>query len=281
MERIKDAIERMKESPAKLPLKTRGNVNGDRLSDSTPGQPAPRPKKAMAQEPSLARLDRAHLQDMRIIAYDGIDRRTTHYDMLRTQVLQILEEAELQTIAVTSPRPNCGKTITSLNLAFSIARQKANPVLVVDLDMRKPMIANYLGVRPLNGIEALVEGHCTLDEAIIKPDLAHGRLSILATTHPVANPTELIVSSQMKTLIQKLKKDSRFSVIVFDLPPMLTSDDFLAFLPQTNSAMLVAAAGESTVHEIAECERLIGEDRFLGCVLNKSADVQEGYSYYS
>jgi protein-tyrosine kinase len=277
MERIRDAIERAKKGRDKLPVHEHGKLKSSPLGNASlrPGEARP----AAAQ--TLTTLDRHHLQDNRILAFDGIDRRSAHYDMLRTQVLQILDEAGIKTMAVTSPRASCGKTVTAINLAFSIARQHEQSVLLVDLDLRKPVIARYLGIRPEHGIDDVAEGRCRLNEAVIRPDVGQGRLSVLAPAAPVASPAELIVSSQMKALTERLKSDKRFTIIIYDLPPMLSSDDFLAFLPQTECAMLIAAVGETTVQEIAECERLIGEDKFLGCVLNKAAQGEAGYAYYS
>ena len=107
-----------------------------------------------------------------------------------------------------------------------------------------------------------------------------GLLTVLAAPNSVLNPTEQIVSSTMRTVMSGLRKDPRYRLIIFDLPPMLTSDDFLAFLPQVDAALLVASAGETTVHDIAECERLIDPDKLLGCVLNKVAESEASHHYY-
>ena len=81
-------------------------------------------------------MDRHHLQAMRIVAYDSAEARSTHFDMLRTQVLQRMDAAGRQTVAVTSPRSGCGKTVSAINLALSMARQSEQAVLLVDLDLR-------------------------------------------------------------------------------------------------------------------------------------------------
>ena len=277
MERIRDAIARTKQGRDKLPVKKHApSENRPFGVGSTVNGHAD--DKASAK--LLTKLDRSFLQEMRIIAYDGTDRRTSHYDMLRTQVLQILEEAGIQTIAVTSPRAGCGKTVTALNLALSIARQREQSVLLVDLDLRKPFVSRYLGIRPEHGLTEVIDDQSRLSQSLIYPDIGRGRLAILSNAQPVLQPTELIASSQMKALTEKLKADSDFKIIIYDLPPMLSSDDFLAFVPRADCAMLVAEVGETTVQEIAECERLIGEEKFLGCVLNKAAQAEAGYAYY-
>jgi protein-tyrosine kinase len=226
-------------------------------------------------------VDRRHLQNMRIVAHDGSEGHAAHFDMLRTQVLQRLEAASQNVVAITSPRSGCGKTVMAINLAMSIARQIEQGVLLVDLDLRKPHVARYLGLQPTAGIGDVIAGRCSPSEAMLVPDLCGHRLTVLATPNAVPNPTEQIVSSTMRTIMSGLRKDPRYRVIIFDLPPMLASDDFLAFLPQVDAALLVASAGETTVHDIAECERLIDPDKLLGCVLNKAAESDGNYHYYS
>ena len=281
MEHIKKAIERARLERQDLALHAYPHrTAGPRGSQA--GKPA-RPPVAVATAPpgQIVATERHHLEAMRIVAYDAADPRSTHYDMLRTQVLQRMEGASFQTIAVTSPRLGCGKTVTSINLALSMARQSEQTVLLVDLDLRKPQVARYLGLAPSAGIHDIVSGKCELSQAMLVPDLCSGRLAILAAPGPVASPTEHLVSAAMKTALARLKQQAGCQIILFDLPPMLSSDDFLAFLPQADCALLVAASGESTVQDIAECERLIDPEKFLGCVLNKVRETEAGYRYYS
>jgi capsular exopolysaccharide synthesis family protein len=279
MEHIKKAIERARLERQHLVLHGPSPDAARALGPVSPiagvaAEPAPAPPA------QIVAMDRHHLQAMRIVAFDAAEARSTHFDMLRTQVLQRMDAASCQTVAVTSPRSGCGKTVTAVNLALSVARQSEQSVLLVDLDMRKPQVARYLGLQPAAGVHDVVSGKCKLSEAILVPDLCGHRLAVLASPNPIASPTEHLVSSAMKTTVARLKKDLGRRIIVFDLPPMLSSDDFLAFLPQVDCALLVASAGESTMHDIAECERLIDPEKFLGCVLNKVADTEDAYAYY-
>ena len=279
MEHIKKAIERAKQErlltarPAHSPTALNGHAPG------APGKPREDPP---ALDPAkVDAIDRRHLQAMRIVAHDATEGRATHFDMLRTQVLQRMEAASCQTLAVTSPRSGCGKTVTAINLALSMARQSERTVLLVDLDLRNPQVARYLGLEPAAGIHDVITGKCLLSEAMLVPDLCGQRLTVLPAPSPVPNPVEHLVSSAMMATVSGLKKELRHAIIIFDLPPMLSSDDFLAFLPQVDCALLVASAGESTVHDMAECERLIDPEKFLGCVLNKVKGVEAIDNYYS
>jgi protein-tyrosine kinase len=279
MEHIKKAIERAKQERLHLALPTHSPSAMNGHASAAAAKPQEHP--ATVDPPKVVAIDRRHLQAMRIVAHDATEGRATHFDMLRTQVLQRMEAAACQTIAVTSPRSGCGKTVAAINLALSIARQSERTVLLVDLDLRRPQVARYLGLQPAAGVHDVVAGKCLLSEAMLLPDLCGHRLTVLPTPAPVPNPVEFLVSSATMSMVNGLKKELRNQIIIFDLPPMLSSDDFLAFLPQVDCALLVASAGESTVHDIAECERLMDPEKFLGCVLNKVSEVETAGYYYS
>jgi protein-tyrosine kinase len=109
---------------------------------------AARPSSGLSEEPrsgSLdARLDAVHLERSRIIAHASSSEHGRYYDMLRTQVLQEMDQKSWQFLGITSPTAGCGKTVTACNLAISIARLPARSVLLVDLDLRKRMVALIL-----------------------------------------------------------------------------------------------------------------------------------------
>src|SRR5260221_12343545 len=89
-------------------------------------------------------LKAAHLESMRIVSHNKDDLRARSFDMLRTQVLQSMDPNGWQFLAVTAPTAGCGKTVTSCNLALSIARLPEWSFLLVDFDMLNPKVADYL-----------------------------------------------------------------------------------------------------------------------------------------
>src|SRR5262245_12915814 len=103
-------------------------------------------------------LDPRHLESRRIVAHDVRDPRAKSFDILRTQVLRTMDTSHWQMLAVTSPTPGCGKTVTAVNLALSIARQSDRAVLLVDLDLQKPQVAACLGLTCSTGVLSVVEG---------------------------------------------------------------------------------------------------------------------------
>src|SRR4051794_28622228 len=103
-------------------------------------------------------LNAAHLESMRIVSHNKDDLRARSFDMLRTQALQSMDANGWQLLAVTSATAGCGKTVTACNLALSIARLPERSVMLVDLDLRKPKIANYLGINQKSGVLSVLQG---------------------------------------------------------------------------------------------------------------------------
>src|SRR6266436_2366622 len=89
------------------------------------------------EKPEEVELDVPYLRSQRIVAHDGKDLNSRHFDMLRTEVLRSMDLKGWKTLAVTSPTPACGKTLTAINLALSMARQPERQVLLADLYLRK------------------------------------------------------------------------------------------------------------------------------------------------
>ena len=138
MENIRQAVERAK---ARLDRQ-------DGPSLKTPSHPVKHRFAPGQQEaaPEL-QLDAAYLQSHRIVAYDGKDPRSRPFDLLRTEILSSMDLKGWKVLAVTSPTSGCGKTLVAVNLALSMARQSECQVCLVDLDLRRPQVATYSGIR--------------------------------------------------------------------------------------------------------------------------------------
>ena len=130
----------------------------------------PNPARPGLQEPQVhrVRLSEVHLEQTRIVAHGVGTAHGRYYDMLRTQVLQEMDKNSWQFLAVTSPTATCGKTVTACNLAMSVARLPERSVLLVDLDMRKPMVADYLGLESDAGIVDVLEERKALGSTLIE-----------------------------------------------------------------------------------------------------------------
>ncbi len=268
MERIKDAIA--------LAKAARSDTKPKRFEAESPVHPTivrTRPEPAPIRS---VHLDRFRLEQSRIIAFDKSDPRCGAIDMLRTRVMQAMNDHGWRTLAITSPSAGDGKTVVSINLAFSAARLAEQTTMLVDFDMRKPQITRYLGLSGDYPLGELLAGHVGLDDLLVDPGMPG--LEILPNSAHVSGSSEYIASRAVERLVADLKARHAAGPIIFDLPPMLTADDALAFLPLVDCVMLVVSANQTKLSDLTECEQKLGNANYLGVVLNK--DVQDIKSYY-
>ena len=148
----------------------------------------------------------------------------------------------------------------------------------MDLDLKRPMLARTLGVEKVGTISRFLLGDARLEDcfATIAPGLVVG----LNGGH-LQESSELLLGPRMNELLDFVTSQLAPEVVVFDLPPMGGSDDTLAFLPKMDAALLVVAAGQTTIEQVDECEQQLAEkDKLLGLVLNKSqSSVRNQYFY--
>lgn len=278
MDHIGKAIERAKgplasETPMQMPVGPSGQQPHFQANVGSPAL-APSSGKEIA-------LNAAYLETKRIIAHDIADPRSRSFDMLRTQVLQSMDMKSWQFLGTTSPTEGCGKSVVAINLALSIARQPEKSVLLVDLDLQKPQVAGYLGLDCDRGVLSVLEGKTTLQNSLVRARIRKEQLLVLPCEASTMNSSEWIASRQMSALLQEIKRDFRAWTVIFDLPPVLTSDDVISILPQIDSVLFVVGAGTTTPAEIKECNKHLESAEIVRVVLNKAEDATATYYSYS
>ncbi len=274
MDQIKRAIERSKSE--RLPDMPRAMPRQGLPAMESPALPNGGPAfRYVAADPAV-------LERNRIVAHSGGNPLSMGFNLLRTTVSQAMTERRMKTVLVTSPTAGCGKTVTSINLAMSMARQTQGNTILADLDFRRPWIANYLGLSVNADIHAVLKGQTPLEEVLFSVDVSGPKLLFLPARSPIAHPAETLTSVDMRNLITRLKAIAQQSFVIFDMPPMLFADDVIAFLPQADAVLLVIASGQTTAQEVENCKRMIPEEKFLGLVLAKSKEksAQDDYEYY-
>lgn len=221
-------------------------------------------------------LSRSVLKRNRIIFDDENDEFSHAYKVLRTRVWQKMKDEGWNSIAITSCNPNEGKTLTSINLALSLAMMKANhSVLLVDLDLRRPSIANYLDLNSQYGLSDYLEEGVALDQILVNPGI--GRFVILPGNKPIKNSSEVLSSARLEHLVHDFKTRYPSRLVVFDLPPLLSSDDVLVFMPYVDAVLLVIEEGKTVTEDIKRAVQILGKEKLLGTVLNKSEEVTSSY----
>ena len=217
------------------------------------------------------------LQQNRIITSIQDPGITSAYKMLRTRVLQRMRANNWNTLAVTSTAPGDGKTTTSINLAISLAKNVNHNVFLVDLDLRRPSIHRYFGFKPKRGLGDYLLGKANPEDIVVDPGVE--RLMIIPNDHPFDNSSEQLSSPKMLKLVEYLTTSDPSRIIIFDTPPLLVTDDMLAFSPFIDAIMLVVSEGKTKREEIQRATHLLQDTNVLGTVLNRSEEAASGYGY--
>lgn len=232
---------------------------------------------AYTQTPTLP-VDPKALREQRVILAQDHDPIEHAYKVVRTHVLQRMRTKNWRTLAVTSPADGNGKTLTLINLGISLAREVNQTILLVDLDLRRPSLGNYF-VKPGHpGLSDYLMGDAELSDILIHPDI--DRLVILPGNNPFIHSSEILSSPRMIQLVQELRSRYEDRITLFDMPPLFASDDVIAFLPYLDAVLLVVEEGRTTSEELRQAQQLLGEDKILGIILNKSKSSGSAIGYY-
>lgn len=228
-------------------------------------------------------LDPSVLEDNRILPRITDQAALRAYKILRTRVLRRLEANQWRSFAVTGVTAGEGKTLTAINLAMALAQDVNTWVFLVDLDLQRPRIAQYLGMTGLNaekGLSDYLVGDTPIESILYSPNVE--RLAVIPNFQPMAQSSELLASPRMLELLRTLENEAPRRVLVFDMPPVLASDDVLAFAPQLDGLLLVLGEGATSREALRSAKEVLTEMNLLGVVLNRSAERDDNaYSYYS
>ncbi len=223
-------------------------------------------------------LNRSLLEKNRIISWSMNDPSHASFNMLRTRVRKAMADNHWKSLAITSPTPACGKTTVALNLGLSLARGPGLKTVIVDLDLKKPTVANTLGIMPTTTIAQFLEGKAEAKDCFVRID--QNLIVGLSAGHTLSS-SELILGPQLPKLFEFIYKSLSPDIVLFDLPPMQSTDDALALIPHIDTTLLVAASGQTTASDLDKCEWEIDQqDKLLGVILNKSRESLDNYYYY-
>ncbi len=217
---------------------------------------------------------------------EGLNFETSEaFRLLRTNLLFALPFSSLKEgetcriVGVTSSLSGEGKSTTALNLGYVLA-ESGKKVLVVEADMRLPTILSRLKLERGVGLSSLLAGLCTAEEAIY-PSGIQERLLIMGSGPTPPNPTELLGSERMKTVLKSVA--TAFDFVILDLPPVNEVSDALVTSRLTHGMVMVVRQGYATWSSLREAMRQLNTVgvKMLGFVLTYSCGQSGKYkSYY-
>lgn len=279
MERIKQAIEKAKKQHSSGDNQhIKQYLEGQETALARSTQINDELEEISYEQTHVVKLQAEHLERNRIVSLNKSNPKSIPFDLLRTNVLQKMEEHGWRTLAITSPTPEAGKSVVAINLAMSIAQLTNKTVLLVDFDLRRPKIGAYLGIPMEKSLNDLLDGSAKLQEVLVNPDIP--RFLVLPTKNPVKKSSETLSSRKITDLINDLRERYESRIVIFDLPPLLVIDDAIALLPQIDCVLLVVANGMTTKREIEDSLRYLSSANFIGTVLNKAESESRANYYY-
>jgi succinoglycan biosynthesis transport protein ExoP len=206
-------------------------------------------------------LDRTH----RGVRGD-LGRAAEAFRQLRTNLRFVDVDNEPRRIVVTSALAGEGKSTVSANIARLVA-QAGTPVLLIDADLRRPMLATTFEVDGAVGLTQALAGDVDVRDVIVESGMAN--LSLLPAGRIPPNPSELLGSLRMKQFVDELSHDY---LVILDAPPLLPVTDAGLLSAFCDGALLVQAAGKTQIEQSEHCRRILDQvgSRLLGVVLNKA-----------
>lgn len=206
------------------------------------------------------------------------------YNGIRAKLIFTGRGEKCPVFAVTSAMMHDGKTTNSVNLAISIATT-AKRVLLIDGDMRKPMVHRYFGLENKNGLSEILAG-LTNEVKIRKTDTEN--LHVLTSGQIPPNPAELFASKQMDNLLSYVKE--YFDYVVIDTPPVNVVSDAVILAEKITGYVFVVQSGKNHFYELSYALDTLKQmnGNVVGFVLNDITgkgsshygSYRSRYSYY-
>ncbi|RJQ53794.1 MAG: polysaccharide biosynthesis tyrosine autokinase [Nitrospiraceae bacterium] len=206
------------------------------------------------------------------------------YRRLKSMLIRETKANFLNTVMITSAVEAEGKSLTAVNLALTLSQEIDHTILLVDADLRKPTLHEYLGISCKYGLSDYLTRDIDLSEILVKTGI--GNLLIIPAGHTVENPVELLSSVRMKTLIHELKHRYMDRYVIIDTPPILPFADAISLGSLVDGVLFIVKEGRIQKKSLENAVHLIKDLKILGVVFNYAhAENLEGhysrYYYYN
>lgn len=214
----------------------------------------------------IRKVGRSRIDPAIVTYFDPKAHITEQYKILRTNLLAMNGGRPPRVFNLTSSTKNEGKTVTALNLAISLAQAVNKPrVLMVDADLRRGQIANYLGVKQPTGFSEYLSNKCELKDIVF--NISIDNLTFVPCGDVPENPAELLASDRMKTFIKDMRQE--FDYVIIDTPPIVPVTDAGIVGSMVDGSILVIRAGKTQRGIVRHAEALLNQShaRLIGHVL--------------
>jgi protein-tyrosine kinase len=212
--------------------------------------------------------NRLALEQHAIVGFARHDKRGRCFNMVRTQLVKIIEAGNMKLIGITSATPDAGKSFIALNIAAAIARVSDDPVFLVDLDLRRGTIAAELGVEPELGLGDYLSGDVE-DLQSIGWQIDGTNLHILPTNVVDSETARMLSGQNFQKLIRNLRQGTGNSLVIIDLPPAFASDDAMITMQHLDAFLMVIDSGRTNKKQLLNSLAMFDPTPCIGTILNR------------
>ncbi len=219
-----------------------------------------------------------HSSPPRLVVVDDPQSFTSEaYRVLRTNLHYANPDAPLRRILVTSTAPGEGKSTTLSNLGVALV-QAERSVLLVDSDLRRPILHQIFNQRINPGLTSYLVGDALLQAVIVKTSIPN--LSLVPSGRIPPNPAELLASRRMREFLDIAGE--RYDTILLDSPPVLAVADACSLASIVDGVLLVVGSGVVPQEVVRRAKEQVeaARGRVLGAVINRFDAKSDGYSRY-
>ena len=199
------------------------------------------------------------------------------YRVAATRLGLVADKQKSIVVCMTSALMGEGKTATALNVAHVLARDLNRKTVLVDCDLKRPMVHAYAGMGSTAGLTEVLLGHKTLDECLEY----HEPLGIWVLPAGIETSGTAALShvDRLSELIQGLRE--RFEYIVLDSPPLLAVAETMLIVRMADVVVHVIRARSTLRVAVANAMKMIGQERAVALILNAVEAKDSPYSYYN
>jgi exopolysaccharide/PEP-CTERM locus tyrosine autokinase len=201
------------------------------------------------------------------------------YRKLKSLIVKLSQMGDFdKALMVTSSMAGEGKTVTSINLAITLAQELDHTVLLVEADIRKPTVMQYLGLHAERGLTDCVIDGIDVSEVLVKTGI--GSLTVLPAGRQVDNPVEIFSSNRMVSLFNEIKQRYNDRYVIVDTTPLLPFAEPHYIANLIGAVLMVVRAGVTTPDKLKRSLEILKDNNLLGVVSNGVSHVSSLQGYY-
>ena len=241
-----------------------------------PNRGAPRDETSV--NASITRYKIQGLDESLVTLFSPQSYEAEHFRMLKTCILYPPSGKPPRSILITSVGQGDGKSFVAANLAISIAQNLSSPVLLIDCDLRKPSIHRLFGFGNVPGLSEYLSETVAFQSLLQETNV--DRLYILPAGSTPKNPTELLSSVRMASLMKELTLRYRDLLVLLDSPPSTITAEPAVLAKLVSGILIVVKYGKTRRSDLQMVTDKFGKEKFIGSVINcYEHSLREYYEY--